>query len=241
MTRTVVGLLSGLLVASGLVSGCVSGGSPPDAPFALSVAPREVQGFAIPGQEVVYLVSLAEGTGAPVTVTVDADGAAARVERPDLGLDAPVAEVVVVPDAASVGSSVTATIAGRRGAASDTETLTFDVIDGADDRAASATVLRDRFVAWLAANRPDLGITAATAWEGTMVSPQWLVVSHYLFFSAEWEAHVSWHVMIAPHDWGRVDLRRRFRETAPSAAFEIASVSGDTDPRPAEVPPEVWR
>lgn len=101
MSRTVVGLLAGLLMAGGLVSGCVSGG-PPDAPFALSVAPREVQGFAIPGQEVVYLVSLAEGTGAAVTVTVDVDGAAARVERPDLGPDAPVAEVAVVPDAASV-------------------------------------------------------------------------------------------------------------------------------------------
>lgn len=223
------------------MSGGVPGGPPPDAPFALSVAPRELQGFAIPGQEVVYLVSLAEGAGAPVTVTVDADGAAARVERPDLGPDSAVAEVVVVPDAVSVGASVTVTIGGRRGSASDTEMLTFEVVEGVDDRPESATVLRDRFVAWLAANRPDLGITAATAWEGTMVSPQWLVVSHYLFFSAEWEAHVSWHVMIAPHDWARLDLRRRFRETTPSAAFEIASVSGDANPRPVEVPPEVWR
>jgi len=31
-----------------------------------------------------------------------------------------------------------------------------------------------------------------------MVSPQWLVVSHYLFFSEEWEMHVEWHIMVAP-------------------------------------------
>lgn len=43
-----------------------------------------------------------------------------------------------------------------------------------------------------------------------------------------------------PHDWARLDLRR-FREAAPSAAFEIPSVSGGADPRPAAVRPEVWR
>ncbi len=74
-----------------------------------------------------------------------------------------------------------------------------------------------------------------------MVSPQWLVVSHYLFFSEAWELHLEWHVMIAPHDWAKIDLRKRFEEIRPSSAYEISSVSAKSAPGPIEVPPEIWR
>jgi hypothetical protein len=67
------------------------------------------------------------------------------------------------------------------------------------------------------------------------------LLSHYLFFSDEWEAHISWHVMIAPYDWSKLDLRHRFDETAPSYAFEISSVSGGINPVPVEVPETIWR
>ena len=133
------------------------------------------------------------------------------------------------------------TIEGTRGRASDSVQVRFEVIEGEDDRAAAAAVLRDRFVDWFAENRPELGITTGTRWVGTMVSPQWLVVSHYLFFSPQWEMHVAWHIMIAPDDWARVDLRPRFRDTAPTLAFEIASVSLGAEPQPSEVPDAVWR
>lgn len=74
-----------------------------------------------------------------------------------------------------------------------------------------------------------------------MVSPQWLVVSHYLFLSPEWELHVEWHIMVAPDDWARIDLRRRFVESAPSEAFEISSLTEGGEPHPFEVPATVWR
>jgi len=102
------------------------------------------------------------------------------------------------------------------------------VVEGEDDREPYATELRDRFVAWLTLNRPELGITSETEWSGTMVSPRWLVVSHYLFFSEDWEMHVSWHIMVPPYDWARIDLRHRFDEETPSYAFEISSVDAST-------------
>jgi hypothetical protein len=49
-----------------------------------------------------------------------------------------------------------------------------------------------------------LGIDENTEWSGITVKPEWLAVSHYLFFSDEREAHISWHVMIAPHDLGKL-------------------------------------
>jgi len=223
-----------------VLAGCATPAA--DAPFTLAVVPEQLQGFSIAGQRVVFLVTVAEGAGtAPVVVSARAAGATVRVEEPEVGPGEDVAEVVVTTDAASVGGSVTVTVEGSRGRATDLVEVSFEVVEGTDDRAEYAAQLRDRFVGWLAENRPELGITAATRWDATIVSPQWLVVSHYLFFSDEWELHVAWHIMIAPHDWARIDLRPRFRLTQPSLAFEIPSVSADADPRPGEVPDAVWR
>lgn len=251
----------------------------------LVVVPQQLNGFAIPGQQVVLLVSwscadgtsapeadaagrgpgpgpcdtaepedaadtlgLGEGTGdglggtnLPVTVTAGATHAAVSVLEPVLDTAQDVAEVVVVPEPGSAGLAVAVTVTGTGANRTEQETVTFDVVEGTDDRAATAVEVRDLFVPWLAQHRPDLGITATTTWEGTIVSPQWLEVSHYLFFSPEWEMHVEWHVMVAPDDWARVDLRRRFVQTAPSEAFEISSLTEGGEPHPDDVPATVWR
>ena len=93
----------------------------------------------------------------------------------------------------------------------------------------------------LAENYPELGIIEDTAWNGTMVSPVWLIVSHYLFFSDEWEAHIEWHVMVPPSDWAKIDLRHWFDEVVPSYAFEISSLDVASEPVAIEVPETVWR
>lgn len=68
------------------------------------------------------------------------------------------------------------------------------------------------------------------------------MVSHYLFFSEEWELHIEWHIMMPPDDWARIDLRHRFDELEPSYAFEISSVNAtSSEPVPMEVPETVWR
>lgn len=65
------------------------------------------------------------------------------------------------------------------------------------------------------------------------MQPHILVVSHYLFFSEEWEMGLQWHIMIAPYDWARIYLRPR-AEVQPTHAFEITSVS-DTQAAPQEI------
>jgi hypothetical protein len=100
------------------------------------------------------------------------------------------AEVVVIPAPASIGTTIEVTITGTRGSARDEKVVIFEVAEGEDDRQEYAEELLDRFVSWLATNHPELGITDDTEWDGTTVSPIWLVVSHYLFFSEEWELHI---------------------------------------------------
>jgi hypothetical protein len=198
--------------------------------------------YAIAGQQFVFLVTVTDdGTlSGAVTISAKATGATVIIYQQDI-VPGQVAEVVVTPTQKSVGKTIKVTITGTQDNLKDTGVFKFLVAEGEDDRAEYATELLDKFVSWFAANQTDLGITEATAWNGTMVSPVWLVVSHYLFFSDEWEAHIYWHIMIPPYDWARIDLRHRFDELAPSYSFEISSLNATSLPIPIEVPDTAWR
>jgi hypothetical protein len=191
------------------------------------------------------------GEVAEVTVVMDETVVADLPEEdePMLGADAPLdpADRPVGPDETDTtispvgpeGVNVPVTVTLARG---DTQTRTevpINISRGEDLLHDEAAAYRDRFVAWLETERPDLGITSSTEWVGTPVQPHILVVSHYLFFSEDWEMSVMWHIMIAPHDWSRISLRPR-DEMSPTLAFEIPSVS---DPTVVEVepPPHVDR
>jgi hypothetical protein len=199
--------------------------------------------YSIAGQHFVFLVTItdeAEECELPVTISGEAPSAEVVIYQQDI-VEGEVAEVVVIPAQASINKTIEVTITGNRGSTGDEKTVSFEVAEGEDDRQEYAEELLDRFVSWLATNHPELGITDDTAWNGTMISPVWLVVSHYLFFSEEWEAHIEWHIMMPPSDWARIDLRHRFDELEPSYAFEISSVNATSEPISIEPPATVWR
>ena len=199
--------------------------------------------YSIAGQCFVFLVTITdegEESELPVHISATAPGAEVVIHYYDI-FEGEVAEVVVIPAQASIGKRIKVTVTGTRGTATDEKVFSFEVAEGEDDRQEYAEELLDKFVSWLATNHTELGITENTAWNGTMVSPVWLVVSHYLFFSEEWELHIGWHIMVPPYDWARIDLRHRFDELAPSYAFEISSLDANSDPVAMEVPETVWR
>ena len=199
--------------------------------------------YSIAGQHFVFLVTITdEGQESELSVRISATapGADVVIYQEDI-FEGEVAEVVVIPAQASIGKTIRVTITGNRDSTTDEKVASFEVAEGEDDRQEYARELLDRFVSWLATNHPELRIAEDTLWNGTMVSPVWLVVSHYLFFSEEWEAHISWHIMVPPYDWARIDLRHRFDQLAPSYAFEISSVNATSEPVAIEVPEAVWR
>jgi hypothetical protein len=210
--------------------------------FSIGVTPEQLKGDAVAGQHCVFLVTFTEeGEGdQPVHVSATAPGAEVVTYFEDI-LEGEVAEVVVIPAEESVGKTMEVTITGSRGGRTDKEVVSFNVVEGKDYRQEYAEELLDRFVPWLAANHPELGIHEGTAWNGTIVSPVWLVVCHYLFFSEKWEVHLSWHVMVPPHDWAKIDLRHRLTGLEPSYAFEISSLNSTAEPVPIEPPETVWR
>lgn len=246
-----MGAVAATVFASAMVGACAVGGPPASvgpsvapAPLILTVLPPEepVQPrTAIAGQRCIFLVRVTGGPAdRPIEVTAEASGATIEVAPSEIRDDT-VAEVTVVPGPVSVDATLSVTISARRGDVSATEARTIPLWPVSDTLAAEAAGRLGTFTSWLAAARPELGITPETDWQGSALQTQMLVVSHYQFLSADWEAALEWHVMIAPHDWSRLILRRRWTEDRPSVAFEIPSVSAGDPPREVEAPDAILR
>ncbi|NLI97619.1 hypothetical protein GX441_03045 [bacterium] len=218
----------------------ISGCSKPD-DFELTVVPKSMD--AIAGQRCVFLVQLPEEERDSVPVYINGrvkDKGAIISYSPVI--QAGVAEVTFYPDSSSIGDTLTMEIqASRSENEISTEEVSIAVLDWDEGPQDEAEEIRDTFISWLSVNYPELALDKE-GWIGTTVSPGILEVSHYLFFSDNWEFHVSWHIMIAPYDWAEMYLRRRgYSETAPSYAFKIDSWSAGDEPHPTTPPDSVWR
>ena len=212
--------------------------------FTLTVTPEQIKGQSLAGQYIVFLVTVSNVStqfeASEVKISAVANSSAVLVQ-PTAISEGQVAEVSVVPSVAAVGKNVTLEVTAQYRGAVQSRVVNFSVARGEDYLSEYARQLRDRFVQWLETAHPELGITNQTQWQGTIVSPVWLVVSHYLFFSKDWEMHVYWHIMIPPYDWARIDLRHRYTELTPSLSFEISSVNSTLTPVQINPPESVWR
>jgi len=245
-----------ILLCATILGGCSAGATPSRAPtpapsaaptaapaaeISLDVqppeAPPEIR-VAIPGSRYCFLVVADAGaTAGPLTISATATKADVVEIRPVELPAGAVGEVCVVADATTTETTGSVVITATSGAEETSVTRSLKVFPMLDERAADAKPYFDLWVAWLAAEHPELGITADTAWEPVFVSTL-LVVSHYSYWSEDWEMMVAWHNMIPPYDWTEVHLRRRGVDAAPSLAFKIDSVSGATEPygiEPVEV------
>ena len=219
---------------------------PKHSQFSLDVKPTSLKGETIAGQLVVFLVTISDNASSgnaaseSAVLSATANNSAVLIQ-PETILPGQVAEIEVIPSVSSIGSNVTVAISAQRAGFVQTRSLNFSVLQGVDGRAQHAAELRDLFVPWLQAYYPQFGITNETQWQGTIVSPQWLVVEHYLYFSKNWEMHVYWHVMIPPYDWARIDLRQRFNQTVYSYSFEISDLNASITPHQITLDESLWR
>lgn len=230
--------------------------------FTVAVVPSQMNDV-INGQVCVLLVTVANEEGEesdePVQISATANDAEVTVEPEEI-LPGEVCEVTVIPAVTfpedwegpsegmddlpyGEGVEVLVSIVGERDGAEQTADVSLNVLPGEDTVEEYATEMRDLFIPWLAEAHPEFGITADTEWTPTIVKPHILVVTHYLFFSEEWEMSVMWHVMIPPYNWAHIYLRPRYTGTVPQYAYEIPSVTADPlpDPVPMEVPTEIDR
>lgn len=241
------------LALASMLAACGGGGSttttgPSDttAPAAapeIVVSPEFVNG-AVPGSRLVLLVGLTDPGSDAVTVTAEAPGAEVAVSPASIA-GSEVAEVTVVPAPTEAETELLVTVTATRGDQTQVVDRTVTVVPWEDDREAQAREVLGVFLAELADEHPEFGLSEATEFEGTMTAPLLLIVSHYGFYTDEWEIGVGWHVMVPPDDFAELYLRPR-GELAPTDAFRIGSwqtaiETGDVDVVEVEPPPEVVR
>ena len=208
------------------------------------------------GQRCVLLVTVTDeredeaAEAWPVTISATSPGGSVHVE-PEAIVPGQVAEVTVIPEhhpddpaGGEEGWTVTATVTAERDGHRQTADVPLTIWSLEEDLVEPLAVdMRAKFIPLLAADYPDLGIDENTEWTPTIVTLHNLVVTHYLFFSDEWEMHIYWHNMIPPYDWAVVDLRRRFQETRYSVAFDLAHWQSDEPQELTQTVPEddLWR
>ncbi len=243
MNKITLIIVSLVLVLVAGLAGC-GGGEP--GPFIIQVIPEKMED-TIAGQSCVFLVTVCEGEGGGqggiVNISATAPGATVTV-GPQAITPEQVAEVIVVPDEASIGSTLTVIVNGERDGLKQIEIVTLYVLEDIYDSEGLATYaieLHGKFIPWLAENHPELGITGQTEWTGTIVTPHIMEVMYYLFFSEDWEMGLRWHVTIPPYDWVEIYLRHRTIEVAPSYAFKISSLEAQDEPQAVSPEASVWR
>ncbi len=239
----VVALLG--LGASSASCGASDGTSDVTAPLDLVSSPEFVNRL-VPGRRPLALVAGPSGSaGEPILwqATASLEGASVEIVPSSTEGDAVAEAWLHVPDVVGE-SAVTVTVTGRRGDREGTIVVNATVVPGVDDLEPVALDIAELFLRGLDGRVEGLPGERSALALGTPVAGL-LVVSHYAWFTDEFEIGLAWHIMVAPDDWAELYLRPR-SELVPTRAFRVSSWSTALTGGPYEVvevpaPSEVTR
>lgn len=185
----------------------------------------------------------AQAGPAGLTGTSTMDGMSVRLEPASVAAGE-VAEVWVEVPAVDRDVPFTVTVTATRGSDEVSVSIDATAVPGVDDMADTAGQIAQVFLDAMADEVPGLPSTAAELTLGTPVAGL-LVVTHYAWFTPEYEVGLAWHIMVAPDDFAELYVRPR-SELAPARAFRLGSWStalagGVVDVREIDPPLEVTR
>lgn len=227
------------------VSGCGDDIADGGGPFELVLHPEFVQGMYAdtPTTVLVTIEDVGAGSG-EVFLTADFTSGTATVSPRSVSAGE-IAEVAITAAPVVDEVDATLTVTATRGDVEHIDERQVFVMPGEDDREPIARDLLAVFAEWLEQNQPALGIAPETVFEGGLVAPRLLVVSHYLFENDEYELGISWHIMVPPDDWSELYIRPKDSLT-PARAFRLSSWStalsgGNVEFTEVEPPAEIVR
>jgi hypothetical protein len=200
----------------------------------------------IPGDRPLALVEVSgDAQAGPVALAGESsvDGMAVRVEPSTIDVGE-VAEVWVQVPEVDRDVPFTVTVTASRGDEEASVLVSATAIQGVDDLADTAEQIVQVFLDEVADEVPGLPASVGELTGGTPVAGL-LVVSHYAWFTPEYEVGLAWHIMVAPDDFAELYVRPR-GGLAPTRAFWVGSWStalagGAADVREIDAPAEVTR
>ena len=160
----------------------------------------------------VFLISMTPGDdfSGEVVLTISADPLLnAALDRDKLNLNSRIAELTVRPsqsiEVRSHQIGLVATHSGTpRSILLEVEVFQWDPMNTGD-----AIEKRNEILEWLEREHPEFGNFSSQEWFAYMTYPEIIIVEHWTFLNPEWEMRICYHVMIPPHDWSMLAIRRR--------------------------------
>lgn len=200
----------------------------------------------IPGERPLALVEVSgDGQAGPVELVGESSvaGMSVRVEPSSVDVGE-VAEVWVEVPEVDQDVPFSVTVVASRGDEEASVAIDATAVPGVDDVADTAGQIAQVFLDAVAAEVPGLPASADDLPGGTPVAGL-LVVTHYAWFTPEYEVGLAWHIMVAPDDFAELYVRPRDGLT-PTRAFRLGSWStalagGAVDVREIDPPAEVTR
>lgn len=80
---------------------------------------------------------------------------------------------------------------------------------GAESEYTAAKAKMNEFKGWIAENMPDFEDAFSEDAFIYHTYPEMLIVEHYTFLNDDYEVRLCYHVMIPPHDWSYLRVRKR--------------------------------
>ena len=191
--------------------------------FTLATRPEFVNRI-IPGRRPVALVTATATGTESITFAATAEPEGVTVEFvPTSVSPGGTAEIWAVIPEVSSDVPVTITVTATRGGFAHTVAIPCTAIPGVDDLAPTALQIAQVFLDAMADKVNGLTTDAHDLRNGTPTAGL-LVVSHYAWFTDEYEVGLAWHIMVAPQDWAELYIRPR-SAPAPTRAFRLTSWS----------------
>ncbi|NHJ47754.1 MAG: hypothetical protein FK733_08200 [Asgard group archaeon] len=133
-------------------------------------------------------------------------------------------DIFLYPNQTHLNKTILVTLSVTIGDHVTQKTSIVNVIDWTGNLTSEVEEILDCFSSYLIENFTSFDQAENDTLEFMGITPQILVVSHYLFRTDNWELCISRHVTIAPHDWVQIYLRSR-DSFLPSWAWTIDSWS----------------
>ena len=83
-----------------------------------------------------------------------------------------------------------------------------EIFNWSSDNLPDAIVKKDELIKWLESKHPEFGTFSDKESFAYVTYPGILIVEHWTFLYKEWEVRICYHVMIPPHDWSKIWLRK---------------------------------
>ncbi len=160
----------------------------------------------------IFLVRVAptDALSEEINLSIRADARLnARIDVNELNRPSGIAEITIQPDQSIDIRVHPIMVYATRLNTTRVVRLKVEMINWPSGNAQPAMVKRDEFVAWLETDHPEFGKFSGRDWFPYMTYPGILVVEHWTFLDQDWEMRICFHVMIPPHDWSMLLLRKR--------------------------------